>query len=429
MHRNSIHDIKPSLKLKKSKGYESRRLEHEEDEVAPRRVREDYDNSDYGYEEKKRGGKGIWYVAIACILFLIFALSVLFAGATVEVTPRVGNIELDELLTAKKDPIDSKDLSFEMVALEGEDSVSISSTEKKYVEKKATGKVRLFNDYSEKPQSLLIDTRLVATDGKIYKTVKALTIPGKVGNTPGSIDVDIYADVAGEEYNKKDADLKVFGFKNSPKENAFYARTLTPIDGGAKGEMYVVSPEDEVTQKEALKESLKAKLLAEARAELPEGFVIYNNAVILDLDQVQSDSTGENEVKLTQKGSLHAFVFKKENITRNLVKDLVADYDNNKVYIPTLETLSVELMSSTEITPSKVDTISLSIKDSAKVIWEIDEEKLKESLLGIKKRKFESALAAFKNIDRAELSVKPFWKNSLPSKASQIKVINTVSAE
>lgn len=429
MHRNSIHDIKPSLKLKKSKGYESRRLEHDDEEVSPRRVREEYDDSDYRYEEKKSGGKGIWYVAIACILFLIFALSVLFAGATVEVTPRVGNIELDELLTAKKDPIDSKDLSFEMVALEGEDSVSISSTEKKYVEKKATGKVRMFNDFGPKPQSLLIDTRLVADDGKIYKTVKAVTIPGKVGTTPGSVDVDIYADVAGEEYNKKESDFKVFGFKKSPKENAFYARSLTPIDGGAKGDMYVVSPEDEATQKEALKESLKAKLLAEARAELPEGFVIYDKAVILDLDQVVSDSTGENQVKLTQKGSLHAFVFKKENITRNLVKDLVADYDNNKVYIPTLETLSVELMSSTEITPSKVDTINLSIKDNAKVIWEVDEEKLKESLAGIKKRKFESALAAFKNIDRAELSLKPFWKTSLPTKTGQIKVINTVSAE
>ena len=32
MTRNSIHDIKPSIKLRKSKGYESRRLEHDDEE-------------------------------------------------------------------------------------------------------------------------------------------------------------------------------------------------------------------------------------------------------------------------------------------------------------------------------------------------------------------------------------------------------------
>lgn len=432
MHRNSIHDIKPSSRLKRTKGYEERRLEREpeEEDVKPVRRRKEPEER-YYYEEKKRGGNGIWYVAVFCILLLIFALSVLFTSATVEVTPRVGKITLDELLTAGKDPIDSKALSFEMAVLEGEESMSVSSTEKEYVEREARGMVRIFNNHSSSDQNLLIDTRLETPDGLIYKTVKAVKVPGQKvvdGKTvPGSVDVEIYAESPGEEYNKEEADFKIFGFKGSPKYDTFYARTVAPIEGGMKGETYIIGDGEDDAQKDSLKESLKTKLLSEARAELPEDFVIYNNAVILDYDLAEIDSgDGDGEVMLKQSGTLYAFVFKKENLTRNLVKKLVSDYDNNRVYIPELETISVELMSASEINPNKVDTISLSVKDEATVIWEVDDNSVKESLAGIKKRKFESVMGEFKNIDKAWLSVKPFWKNSVPEKLDQIKIINTV---
>lgn len=445
MSRNSIHDIKPSIKLRKSKGYESRRLERDEDEYeeeieerAPRRSRvrssrhEDVYDNPYSDDRKSGGGKAIWYVAVFCILFLIFALSFLFAGATVEVTPRVGKIDLNELMTAKKSPLDNKSLSFGMTSVEGEESVEVSSTEKKYVEKKATGKVRIFNNNSASAQNLLIDTRLVTSDGKIYKTDKAVSVPGQKTvdgkKVPGSIDVGVYSDLAGEEFNVKDVDLKVFGFKGSPKYETIYAKSLGEISGGFKGETYAVSAEEEKAQKETLLSDLKTNLLSKARLEVPEGFVIYDTAVIFEPEAPTIDAEGEKPT-LVQKAKLHALIFKKENLTRNLVQNLVSDFDENKVYLPGLEDISVELMSSADLNPNTVDTVSLSVKGETEVIWEVDEEKLKESLVGIKKRKFESVLGEFKNIERAEYSLKPFWKNTLPSKTDQIEILNTLSEE
>ncbi|MEZ4103605.1 MAG: hypothetical protein R3B55_03620 [Candidatus Paceibacterota bacterium] len=228
MPRNSIHDIKPSVKLRKSKGYESRRLERDADydeedeeyeEVLPKRKRRDVYDNPYENHRKSGGGKAIWYVAVFCILFLVFSLSFFFSSAKVIVTPRSGNIEINKLIVASKNPLDSKSLSFDVVTLSGEESVTVSNTEKKYVERKATGSVRLFNNNSTSEQKLLIDTRLEASDGKIYKTVKAVSIPGQKvvsGKTvPGSVDVDIYADVAGEEYNKPKTDFKILGFKGN----------------------------------------------------------------------------------------------------------------------------------------------------------------------------------------------------------------------
>jgi len=423
MPRNSIHDIKPSIKLRKSKGYESRRLEHDDDEYeeeevrAPRRSsrakeREVYENP---YHEKRSGGgKAIWYVAAFCLLFLVFALSFFFSSAKVIVTPRSGTVEINKLVVANKDPLDAKSLTFDTVTLEGEESVSISSTEKKYVEKKATGSVRLFNETTSS-QKLLIDTRLVTTDGKIYKTAKALTIPAKTvvagKSIPGSVDVDIYADEAGEEYNKTESDFKIFGFKGSPKYESFYARSTSEISGGLKGDTFALSDEEETTKKELLEKSLKDNLLTKARKELPEGFIIYDDAVILDKQnpEIVSSDTGS---KMIQKGTLHAFIFKKENLTRELVKESVADFDKNRVFINDLE---------------KVDSVSLSIKGKGEIIWEVDEDLIKEALVGIKEREFESTIGEFRNIEKAELAIKPFWKMTVPSEIEKISIINTLS--
>ncbi|MDQ5901498.1 MAG: hypothetical protein QG580_213 [Patescibacteria group bacterium] len=431
MHRNSIHDIKPSSKLRRSKGYETRRLEQEDEEINVRvRGREVYE--DMYDDNQSRGGRGIWYIAIFCLISLGFALSFLFSEATVTITPRVGNLNVDELLTATKNPMDSKSLYFESVTLSGEESLTVTNTEKKYVENKATGKVKIFNNHSTSSQNLLIDTRLEAPDGKIYKTVKAVTVPGQKNVngklTPGSVEVDIYADAAGEEYNKENGTLKIFGFKNNPKYNNFYAEIVTPIKGGFKGETFALSEEENIELKSNLEEKLKSSLFEKARAELPDGFLVYEDATVLEMGAPEITSV-DGATKLVQKASLYAFIFKEENLTRNLVSDLVGDFDKNKVYVDGIEDISVSLMSKDEIDPKSATSISLSVKGEARVVWEIDEDMVKEKVAGIRERDFQVAITEFRNIDSAFIAIKPFWKFSTPKNVEQIKVVNTESTQ
>lgn len=432
MPRNSIHDIKPSIKLRKSKGYESRRLERDEDEyeeeeyeeVLPKRRKSSAYENPYETERKSGGGKAIWYVAVFCILFLVFTLSFFFSSAKVIVTPRSGNIEVNKLVVASKNPIDNKALTFNTTVLSGEESATVSNTEKKYVERKATGRVTIYNNNGPEVQRLLIDTRLEAPDGKIYKTVQAVVVPGKQGSTPGSIQVDIYADEAGEEYNKPETDFKIFGFKGNPKYQTIYAKSIGEISGGFKGETFALSAEEELAQKTALESKLKESLLTKARAELPTGFVIYEDAVIFEKEnpEVISDESGN---RIVLKGKIHAFVFKTENLTRELVKEAVADFDKNPVTIKDLENISVSLMSANEINPSTVTSISLSIKGNTEIVWNVDGEAIKDAILGIKERSFESKLSEFRSIEKAELIIKPIWKKTVPEEKDKITIINS----
>lgn len=420
MPRNYIHDIKPSGRVQKRRDASHRA--HEE------RLRE-FEETFEEREPRRGGGRGIWYVAGLAVLILVFALTFVFAGATVFVTPRTGTVELSGPLLAQKET--RSGLPFEMLVFEGESSASVAAGEKHYVEKKATGNVTLYNT-TAKSQNLLIDTRLETPDGLIYKTKKATVVPAaKVANgktTPGSIAVDIYADEAGANYNKNEGEFKIVGFRGSPKYESFYARSNGAISGGFKGDSYDISDEALAAQKESLRAMLSESLLAKARAEIPKDFVLYEKATVVDFDEPEVTGAADStQATITQKGTMNAVIFKEAELTRALVEKVIANTEENKVTIPNIRDLNIELDPTTVIgTPESTDEVKIFINDKINVVWLVNDEALKDALVGTKKREFESKMLGFKNIDKAELNLKPFWKQTMPTKPGAIRIVNTL---
>ena len=176
--------------------------------------------------QNEKGHKyGLWFVAFISIVFFLFALSFLFARAKVTVSPKIKDITLDENLSAVKDSnVDG--LSFDLVVLSGKESKSVFATEEKEISLKGEGTVLIYNAFSSASQRLLIDTRLEGSNGKIYKTKTAVTVPGmSADGAPGQVEANIYGAEAGEEYNSPPLDFKIFGFKGTPKYSKFYARS------------------------------------------------------------------------------------------------------------------------------------------------------------------------------------------------------------
>lgn len=437
MNRNYIHDIKPSsrtqkrreafereheLRMKKLGLTTPARDEHEEvSEYREPRYREPRNSS----------GRGLWYVAGLAIIILVFALTYVFAGATVYVTPREGSVELTGPIMAEK--VAKTGLAFQMLSIEDDATTAVASTGAVYVEKKATGTVRLFNN-NPGAQKLLIDTRLTSPDGKIYKTKVATTIPGQKivsGKTsPGSIDVSLYADESGESYNlAKDVELKVLGFKGGPKYTTVYGETLTEIGGGAKGQSSNVSEEDLKSQTEILKTQLTTTLTEKARAQLPADFIMYDKVSVVDFDEaVITPSSDGKSAEIKIHGTMNAIIFRESDLTMALVGSVVDEDDKEKVTVSNIRELNIELDPGSAIgDPVTMQSIRIDINDKIQVVWSVEEEELQSALAGIKKRDFESKMLQFKNIDKAELSLKPFWKSRLPEKQSAIKVVNSLN--
>lgn len=425
MNRNYIHDIKPSSRTQKRR--EALHRVHE------RHMHELEESFEPRYQESRGGGsRGVWYIAALAIIILVFALTFLFAGATVFVTPRTGTVELSGPIAAEKES--RAGLSFEMLVLDDEVSTSVAAGEKEYVERRATGRVRFYNNHSEAAQKLLIDTRLESPDGHIYKTKTAVTIPGqKTENgkkVPGTVEVDIYADEAGDVYNIEQADFKIVGFRGSPKYETFYARSTTPIKGGFRGDTYNVGDEKLASESETLKAKLSSSLIEKARAELPEDFIMYDKVSVVSFEDPVIEESTPGTVEIKQRGKLSAIIFKEVDLTSALVEKVITNTEENKVTIPNIRDLAIELDKGSVVSdPEKITDVKIVINDKVEVVWEVNEEELKDALVGIKKRDFENKMLQFKNIDKAELNLKPFWKNTLPNKTGAIKVVNTLTVE
>jgi len=380
-----------------------------------------FDNGDGG---TRKLSLTLWIITIAALAFLFVVLSSVFAKATVEIKPKTATGMLDLTLVAKKDT--TEDLGFQIMSISDEVVEKITSSKKEIVENKAKGLVILYNEFSESKQSLLIDTRLVASDGKIYKTEKAITIPGLKKNgkeiIPGSVEVAIYADVAGVEYNKDSADLKVFGFKGSAKYDKFYARTKGSLTGGFKGERYVVDEEKAQEISDRLETSLTEKLNGAIMSQIPKGYLVFNNSFNYEIENFDASSVYGNteEFDVTLKGSVVAYIFDEYQLAGEIAKVVASQYDGSPVRISNMGNTQMQLDEGT-ISDSK--SIKFKLTGEPVITWILDEEAIKNALVGVTRKEFESILTEFTGVGSGKATIRPLWKKTFPKTSSKIKII------
>lgn len=384
---------------------------------------------EYAQPSGKKSHSGLWIVAIISIIIFIFALSFLFARAEVTVYPKIKDVTLNQNLSAIKD-LNPDGLAFDLVIISGEDTKEVAGGEVKEVALPAKGMVYMYNAFSALPQKLAINSRLEGSNGKIYKTISELTIPGMQGDgTPGRVQVGIYAAEAGEEYNSTPLDFKISGFKGTSKYDKFYGRSDGNISGGFKGMSGVVTDLDKENAFTELRTSLQAKLLQKATEQIPDGFILFKDAAFLSIDEqnVEFSATGPT-VPLTTKGTLYGFLFNEKNLTQKIAKDTVPEYNDEEVYIPNIKDLTFAMPAPTSpdgltTSYSTIQSINFTLSGNAKIVWRFDDRAFQESLLGKSKSEFNQILSQYPNADSAELNLSPFWIRTLPGKLKDIKVV------
>lgn len=378
-------------------------------------------------ERKERGPRSkyvLWFIAFICLVFLFFAFSYMFSSANIAINPKVETIEINEILSASKDS-NASPVSFDLVVISGEENQNIKTDNKEDVSAKATGSVIIYNTFSTKSQTLLIDTRLEGSNGKMYKTVKRVTVPGmSADNQPGKVEVGIYADEAGKEYNSGPLDFKIFGFKGSAKYEKFYARSSGDISGGTTGSFYTITDEQKESASNDLKNALRDKLLKKASEQIPKGFVLFDEAISLDInDQGVKSFSETNLVPMTVKGTLYGLLFNEAKLTKKIAEDVIDKYDGSDVYISNLKNLTLLIADKENLSFSDVKSINFTLQGSAKIVWRFDVDKFSKELLNKKKKDFNSIISKYPNVISSNLALKPFWRMSFPDKLDKIKVI------
>jgi hypothetical protein len=353
----------------------------------------------------------------------LFALSFLFARAEVKISPKIKSLNLNENLTAVKEG-NGSDLAFDVVIISGEVTKTVPATGEKNVSIKAEGVAILYNSFSTSPQNLSIDTRLEGSNGKMYKTLTKTTVPGMKGSVPGSVEVKIYGAEPGSEYNSGPIDFKIFGFKGTPRYAKFYGRSKGPITGGVKGTVPALPPGEDEKLTLDLKDALRAKLLGQATEQVPDGFILFKDAVFLTVEGQSYDSSGEaGSVVASMRGTLSGVLFDEKKLTLKIVEDNIKNYDGGEVYIPHLKDLAFSLPSASVSSLSSLTTLGFTLSGPAQAVSRVDGDLLVTDLVGKPKGSFNEVLAEHPEVDSAESVISPFWKRSFPETKKKIKVI------
>lgn len=382
------------------------------------------------------------YTILATVVVLligaIFGLSALLSKTTLTVYPEYSEPVVNAEFTAYPDKRDGE-LSYEVMTIETTGEKQVKASGEEYVETKAEGFIEIMKSTSGAEQ-VVKNTRFRSPDGKIFRIQEGVTIPGAIKDStgklvPGTIRAKVVADAAGEDYNlAAGTKLDVPGFKESnlmDLYNAISATVREPLQGGYKGQKFMINDAELSTARQELELTLRNQLLDRIKNEKPAGFTSFDNSVALTYQELPTVSYGENLVTIREQAYLQLPLFKESDFASFLASETVPTYSDLPVRIADIGTLTFSYTDQNTSATNIANLTSLTFKIVGKptIVSEFDAEKLQGDLAGKAKTAISTVLTAHPGIKSARVESKPFWRRSFPEDAADIEIIEVVGEE
>lgn len=369
--------------------------------------------------------KKLWWIVggVVVTLILLFVVGSLFAGATVTLTPKQALVNLDTTFTAYQTPAPGQ-VGFETITVEKEAGRSVTATGEENIDRPASGRIIIYNNFDENPLKLIKNTRFETPDGKIYRVQESVTVPGKQGDTPGSIEAMVFADSAGEEYNIGLTDFTVPGFKeqNDPLFDAVYARSKTEMTGGFSGIVKIASDADTEAAQNEMEAELTTALLDEARATLPPNFVLLPESAEYFFEPLPNTEGADGQVTLRSRGTVRLMALDKDIIASAAAAERISGYTGEPVTFADTEGLTLQIVTS-PFDLSTASSTDVRVTGPTTLLWTFDTDAIAEELRGVSRGKTGSVFSKYPGIEKADVVVRPFWKRSLPDESGDITIV------
>ena len=388
---------------------------------------------------KQAGGNSkfiMWGIAAFAILVVLFSIFSFFEKATIKVTPKQQTVTINTQLSAQRGTAITGGLVFEIMTLTGEEKKTLPATQVERVDRQASGKIIIYNNFDSRNQKLIKRTRFKTPEGSIYRIRDSVVVPGQKTaggeKIPGSIEVTVYSDESGEEYNIGLTDFTIPGLKGSPRFDGFYARSKTPMTGGFSGIVKTVSDRHLEKAEQDLAEALRGKLIQKASSQKPDNFVLYDDAIFFSLDgdgaqAIQTD-VNKDEVDVVVSGTLHSIIFNKNTLSQFLANILISNIrSDDNITVQNLGALEFAVSNKELFSPTENTTLSFVIQGNPRLVWQFDEAKLKQDTLAKSKDEFKEVLANYPSVQKAEVTLRPFWRRSFPDNPDKIKIETVIS--
>lgn len=366
------------------------------------------------------------FAGIILFLIAIFIIFSAFDSAVINLEPKTVSASINKTINVAdiSNKTDSKTVGYRTIELSKTVSKEIKAEKEEFVQSKASGTITIFNEYSDKPQTLIKNTRFESSNGSIYRIQESVTVPGYTESNgkkiAGTLDATVLADVAGEKYNLDSAEFTIPGFKGQDPYEFFYAKTKTAITGGYDGIRKIVAPEEIQKTSIELQATLKDELVKELSGQISNEFLaIYNDSSFTFEPIKQTDNPDGKSVTLSLSGQIKSKVINKVELSNAIARDTIIDYrENHNILATNLSEINLQITKTNDSDPVEIITIN----NNLNFVWQIDVEGFKKALVNKPKKEFGLVVSQFSGIENGNVVVKPFWRNIFPDDVSNIEI-------
>ena len=366
-------------------------------------------------------------------IFVILAGGIFFSlvwlpRAEIIIIPASEEIEFSGKFTVKdgeNSDYKAKIISGTLIEKEKETEKSFLSTGKEKKIEKAKGEITIYNEdgYSHR---FVPSTRFESPDGKFFKSIEWINIPAGSKENPGTVEIEVIASEAGEEYNIEPADFTVPGLEGTNVYELVYAKSAEAMKGGLIGEAKVVAGDDIKKAEKEMKE-LEENLISDIKSEILKGtssnlqflsdsILIIKEGITFDkkAGDIGKDFLGKVKVKA-----------KLLNFNEDDVQEIVADIIAGRVK----ENIEFEEIVSTQEIQYKTlkndienGVAEISFEGKEKVAWRIDLGEIKKEVYGMEGANFREYIREKMDgkIENGYLELWPFWVNKVSEREDRV---------
>src|SRR3989344_8742769 len=302
-------------------------------------------------------------------------------------------------------------------------SGEFNSSGKKFLEQKAAGQVRIYNNY-QSDQVLLINTRLQAPVEKFspaltgqekpwFRTAERITIPAKK-----YVDVKVVAEAPGEKYNINPSKFSIPGLVGTSQYTQIYGESSQEFTGGQSKEVSVVAKDDLKSAENQLRDQGIVQNKAELLSQLPPESEFLEDSfktVVSATSSLAQAGAQVEKFNYQAKIRTEAVAFNKlelEGLAKGMIlsegkKINEASFKNNFSFISF---------------DSKTKNLTVSVVPSAQIYSDINEISLREGLAGLSLSEAKLFLENQTQIKKSQIKLWPFWQRKIPKNAEKIKL-------
>lgn len=301
-------------------------------------------------------------------------------------------------------------------------------------ERKARGKVIIYNNFSGEAQPLVATTRFETGNGIIFRLTQGVIVPGMNDiagkKEPGAIEAEVIADQPGDSSNITPTTFTIPGFKGNAKYDKFSAKSLSSMTGGsnngASGDPLLTINDVEQAKKLAREQTLDM-FRQKMSGTLLEGEKIEESGIELTAtseEPVLHEGLVGASIETTFHYQIKAYIVSEQSLERAILR-ILSDTGKLKTstgltLIPKTVTIdSIELMPDFKLGGGKLKATA-----SLLLSTEIKTDALQNELLGKRADELRKVLDQHPEIVKMNLEIRPnIFLKYIPKDKSRVTVL------